>query len=185
MLLLACLLAAAAPALAQGSAPQVFRLQPEQMRGVDRGRVEVVRGEAAPEGHRFFLDGLNVLTPVSVTLMSVDDDAPVELLLTKYAWDRPLRRGRTGDDGEGLVNFRFRTEGEFQATVRAATAGTPYQLVVWVGEEVEAQLRPVVVPASEYAPASGRRWGLWLGALALAGLAAAVLALLVLRRKRA
>ncbi|MDH5824111.1 hypothetical protein QFW77_14105 [Luteimonas sp. RD2P54] len=176
-------MAASAPAQ-DGGAPRVFRLQPEPMRGVDHGRVEVVRGEAVPEGHRFFLDGLNVLTPVSVTLMGADAAAPVELLLTKYAWDQPVRRGRTGDDGEGLLNFRFRTEGEFQATVRADSAGAPYQLVVWVGEEVEPQLRPVVVPASEYAAAPGPRWWLWSG-LVLALLALALTAALVLRRKRA
>lgn len=171
-----------APAAARQSATaQTFRLKPEPMPGVERGKVEVVRGEAGPDGHRFFLERMNVLTPVSVTLMSADPSDDVELLLTKYAWDRPLRSGRTGR--EGLVNFKFRTEGEFQATVRADAAGAPYQLVVWVGDELKPDLSPVVVAPGDHEDAGGARWWPWLAAIAIA--AAAVAALVLIRRRRA
>lgn len=111
----------------------------------------------------------------------------VTLRLTKHAWNQPLREGSTSGD---VLRYAFRTEGEFQIAVSAKKPDTPYRLLVWVGDEVKPQLRPVVVKASEFAeekPASGA--GLLGGGVVMWVIAAALiaivglLAVIVLRRK--
>lgn len=180
-LLLAVPLAnAQAPAAA---APGIIRLDPKPMEGLKHGRAVVVKGKAGPEGHRFMLDKLTMMMPVTVALRPTRDGDALDLQLSKYAWNQPLRQG--GTTGETL-RFHIRTESEFQITVSAREAGTPYRLLVWVGDEVKPQMRPVVVKASEF-EGGGRDWGslvLWvIAGLLLAGVA--LLAIVVLRRKRA
>lgn len=167
--------------LAQEPPAQVYRLEPKPMEGIEHGKAVVVKGEVGPQPHRFFVDGLNMNMPVVVLLRSVRADDTVDIKLTKYAWNQPLRTGQA--TGEPL-SFKFRTEGEFQLGVSSQAADTPYRLLVWVGEEVEPELRPVVVKASEFQEAKedgGGSPALWgLAAALVAGVA--VLGVLVFRR---
>lgn len=174
-------LALLSPALAQEPpANQVFRLEPRKLDGIEVGRAAVVKGEAGPGGHRFLVDGLSMMTPVGIALRPVSGDDKVEIALTKYAWDQPLREGVA--DGRPL-HMKLRTEGEFQITVTAPEEGTPYRLLVWVGDEVTPKLRPAVVKASEFEGDQGSGGlVLWIIAGALV-VAVFLLAVLVLRRK--
>ena len=184
----ACLLAlllvlpAAAQPAPEAAAPRIIRLEPKAMEGVKTGRAVVVKGKAGPEGHRFLVDGLTTMMPVTVALRPTREGDAVAMQLSKYAWNQPLRDG--GTDGE-VLQFKIRTEGEFQIVVTAKEAGTPYRLLVWVGDEVKPTMRPVVVKASEFEGGGPRDWGslvLWvIAGLLLVGIV--LLAILVLRRK--
>lgn len=176
---LGVLLVALAVATAASAAPTTIRLEPRPMDGVEHGRAVVVKGEAGPEAHRFLLDGISYMMPVAVALRPVDAGNEVALSITKYAWNQPLRQGSTDGD---LLRYLFRTEGEFQVTVTAPDPGTPYRLLVWVGDEAEPVFAPVVVKASEFDDDSGpSAWWYVAGGIALALLAGLVL---VMRRKR-
>jgi hypothetical protein len=176
------LLAAMPPeALAADAAkPTTIRLQPKQQAGIDRGKAVVVKGEAGKVPQRFLLDGITYMMPVAVALRPVSKGDEVTLSVTKYAWNQPLRQGDT--DGE-ILRYLFRTEGEFQVSVTAKRDGTPYRLLVWVGDETKPELTPVVVKASEYEGEKARggwlRWALVIGVVAIA----AWLAVRVWRRK--
>lgn len=182
--LLACaLLAPAAAFAADPPPPNIIRLEPKPMEGLRAGRAVVVKGKAGPDGHRFLVEGLTAMMPVTVLLRPVRQGEDVRLQLSKYAWNQPLREGET--EGE-VLKFKIRTEGEFQATVSAPEAGTAYRLLVWVGDEVKPEMRPVVVRASEFED-SGEGGGfgslvLWVIA-GLLGIGIVLLAILVLRRK--
>lgn len=182
--LLACaLLAPAAAFAADPPPPNIIRLEPKPMEGLRAGRAVVVKGKAGPDGHRFLVEGLTAMMPVTVLLRPVRQGEDVRLQLSKYAWNQPLREGET--EGE-VLKFKIRTEGEFQATVSAPEAGTAYRLLVWVGDEVKPEMRPVVVKASEFEDSGdGGGFGslvLWVIA-GLLGIGIVLLAILVLRRK--
>lgn len=167
--------------LAQSPTPQVYRLELKEMKGIEHGKAAVVKGEAGPEPHRFLVEGLTMNMPVVVLLRPVRPDDSVGIRLTKYAWDQPLREGVA--EGEPLA-LKFRTEGEFQISVSTQKAGTPYRMMVWTGDEVEPDLRPVVVKASEYGleeEGSGMPPVLWMIAGLLA-IGVALLAVLLFRR---
>lgn len=182
--LLAVLLAlpAAAQQAPEAAAPSVIRLDPKAMEGLKTGRAVVVKGKAGPEGHRFLVDKLTMLMPVTVALRPTRQGDALDLQLSKYAWNQPLREGGTEGD---ILQFKIRTEGEFQIVVSARESGTPYRLLVWVGDEVKPTMRPVVVKASEFEGGGTRDWGslvLWvIAGLLLVGIV--LLAVLVLRRK--
>lgn len=185
---LACLLAlllalpAAALQAPEAAAPSIIRLDPKAMEGVKTGRAVVVKGKAGSEGHRFLVDKLTMMMPVTIALRPTRQGDEVAMQLSKYAWNQPLREG--GTDGE-VLQFRIRTESEFQIMVTAKEAGTPYRLLVWVGDEAKPTMRPVVVKASEFEGGGSRDWGslvLWvIAGLLLVGIG--LLAILVLRRK--
>lgn len=185
--LLACLLALPAPAqeppAGDPAAPKIIRLDPQPMEGIKTGRAVVVKGEAGPEGHRFLLDGLTALMPVTVLLRPVTRGEDVAMSLSKYAWNQPLREGETDGD---VLKFRIRTEAEFQITVTAPEPGTDYRLLVWIGDEVKPQMAPIVVKASEFEGDSGTNWmmvGLWVVAALLLAVVALLLVFLLRRRK--
>lgn len=180
--LLAFALVLAGGAAAQDPpAPNIIRLDPKPMEGLRAGRAVVVKGKAGPDGHRFLVEGVTALMPVTVLLRPVERGGEVRLQVSKYAWNQPLREGETDGD---ILTLKFRTEGEFQATV-LADEPTEYRLLVWIGDEAKPELRPVVVKASEFEGGDEGGGGsivLWVIA-GLLGLGVLLLAVLVLRRK--
>lgn len=172
--------------LAQEPQPTAFRLELREMDGIEHGKAAVLKGEAGSKPQRFFVDGVTMETPVTVLLRGVDPEDEVDLSVTKYAWDQPLKTGTA--QGEPL-SMKFRTEGEFQLSVSAEEEGTPYRLLVWVGDPVEPAMTPVVVSANEYdgpptEAAAGKGGGLVLWVIAgLLGATVVLLAALVLRRR--
>lgn len=182
-LLVAAMLSCSSLAVA-ADAPAIksYRLELKKMKGVERGKTAVVKGEAGDKPHRFLVDGLNMNMPVTVLVRPVRAADAVDIKLTKYGWNQPLREGTA--KGEPLA-LQFRTEGEFQIAVTAAKARTPYRLLVWAGDEVKPELRPVVVKASEFGATKSGSGGspvLWVIAGALLAIVA-LLGVLVMRRK--
>lgn len=185
---LACLLllAVAWPASALQDAAQtsnLFRLEPRTVEGIEQGKAALVMGEVGDAPHRFFLENLNMLVPVVVTLRPGSADADLKLAVTKYAWDQPLRQADVRDGKQAVL--KFRTQGEFQVSVAGARPDTPYKLLVWVGDEVEPDLKPVVVTKAAYDKREGGGASpvLWIIALALLGILAALTALVLKKRK--
>lgn len=174
------------PVLAQEPQPNVFRLQLSEMEGIEHGKAAVVKGDAGTKAQRFLVEGVTMETPVTVLLRGLVPEDEIDLSLTKYAWDQPLKTGTA--QGEPLA-MKFRTEGEFQLSVTADEDGLPYRLLVWVGDPVEPAMAPVVVHADEYdggpvEAATGEGGGLVLWVIAaLLGAAVLLLAVLVLRRR--
>ena len=103
--LLACaLLAPAAAFAADPPPPNIIRLEPKPMEGLRAGRAVVVKGKAGPDGHRFLVEGLTAMMPVTVLLRPVRQGQDVRLQLSKYAWNQPLREGET--EG-GILKFKI------------------------------------------------------------------------------
>lgn len=169
-------LACASVLAAQG--PPTYRLEPKAMKEFSHGKAVLVKRTAGPMDERFILQKISSTMPVIVALKPTRAGEEVALRLTKYAWNQPLREGSTRDKP---LLFKFRTEGEFQIAVSASREKTPYQLLVWVGDEIKPEFAPVVVKASEFEQKkSWRTW--WLVAAIAAVLVVA--ATLVLRRRK-
>ena len=67
--------------------------------------------------HRFFLENLYMLKPISVTVRAVNPGDVVTAKITKWKFDDVLREGST--EAGKQVLFKFRTHGEFQISVTA------------------------------------------------------------------
>lgn len=168
VLALALLLTAGA-ALAQ---EEGHKLVPKGVPDIEKGKAALVRGEAGPDGDRFYVEHLSMLQPVSVVLIARDVERPLKLNLSKYRYEESDRAGETGE--EGAVAFHFRTQGELKVHVAPVGqpdgAVSPYNLIVWVGDEFAPELKPPVVLAS--ATEGGPFPWKWvaIGLLVLAGL---------------
>lgn len=181
--LMALLLAMPAPpACAADPPPTSYRLEPREVPDIVDGKAVMVRGRTGGQPHRFYLEHLHMMVPVVVTLRPLTPDARLDLAIGKYPGQPPLRQGTVRNGQQ--VSFPFRTEGEFQIAVTSPDPETPYKLLVWIGDEIKPQLKPVVVPSSEYRQDAGG--GRWLLLAVGTGIALVVLAaVLVMRRKRA
>jgi hypothetical protein len=158
----------------------VYRLDLRKVNDIPQGKAALVNGSASSAPHRFFVENLHMLMPVSVTIRAVNPGDVVNLKVFKGKWDAPLRERSTA--GGQQVNVRFRTQGEFQLQVDSAAAAAPYKLMVWVGPDIEPQLPSVFVPRSQFEGGGVPLWW-WLagGAVVLAAVAAFVFA----RRRKA
>jgi hypothetical protein len=126
---------------------RIYRLEPKVLTSVPGGKIAVVAGKATSKPYRFFLDNLNMLIPVSVVLIPETPGERVDIAIGKDGRQAP---DRADDTRKGPVNFRFRTQGEFQIAVTAVDKPTDYRLVIWVGEEVKPDFAPIVVKRSEF-----------------------------------
>lgn len=169
----------------QAASPPIksYRLELKKYAEIEHGKAAIVKGDAGVQPHRFVVDGVNMNMPIVVLARPLRASDTVDVRLTKYGWDKVLREGKA--KGEPLA-LKFRTEGEFQISV-SADKPTPYRLLVWVGDEVKPEMRPVVVKASEYKAAGGAAGAgtspvLWVIAIALVAIAA-LLGVLVMRKK--
>lgn len=164
-------------ALAQQTAPQpdtaatdteLPRLELKQAPDAGDGKLAAIEGEADQEGLRIALPDLSVLQPVEVRLAATDPSRPLRLEITKFGYDGVLKSATT--DADGLAVLRFRSQMGVNLGIKAVGAEAPFQLVAWVGDELEAVPRNVFKPMSAQ-QAPKRRW--W-------PIAAAVLAIVVL-----
>jgi hypothetical protein len=183
-LLLAGLLCAALSAGASAQVPDnkipVYKLDLRKVPDIPQGDAALVKGEAGSIPDRFFLENLYMLKPVSVSVRAVNAGGVVNVKLTKEKWDKVLREGTTGADGQ--VNFKFRTQGEFQISITSPNPNTPYKMVVWVGPDIVPATRPVFVPKSQFKGGGAATWWWWAGGGAV--LVIAILLALVLRKRK-
>ena len=183
----ACLLLglSCSPAVAQAPNDKipVYKLDLRKVPDIPEGVAALVAGNAGSAPDRFYVDNLYMLKPVSVTVRAADPGGVVNVKLTKEKWDNVLREGTTG--AESQVNFKFRTQGEFQISITSPQPNTPYKMVVWVGPDIVPKTKAVFVPESQFKGAGGLpRWAWWAGGGG--GLIILVLAaMLFMRRKQA
>jgi hypothetical protein len=173
----------AGPVSAQGADNKipVYKLDLRKVPDIPEGNAALVAGNAGAVPDRFFLDNLHMLQPVSVTVRAVNPGGVVNVKLTKEEWNKVLREGTTGADNQ--VNFRFRTQGEFQISVTSPQPDTPYKMVVWVGPDVVPKpVKPVFAPTSQFEGGTST-WMWW----ALGGAGAVILLLvgMLLGRRKA
>lgn len=173
---LACI---ALPLAAQNSDERipVYRLDLRKVPDIPEGDAALVAGNAGARPHRFFVDNLYMLKPVSVTVRAVEPGGLVNVKLTKEKWEDVLREGTTGADPQ--VNFKFRTQGQFQISVTSPTPNTAYKMVVWVGPDIKPKSRRVFVPPSQFAGGGVPKWAWWAGGAVLL----AILAFIVMRMR--
>ncbi len=174
----------AAPALAQtpDNKIPVYKLDPTERPDIPEGKAALVSGNAGSVPDRFFVENLYMLKPVSVTVRAVNPGDVVNVKLTKEKWDNVLREGSTGSQNQ--VNFKFRTQGEFQISVTSPVPNTPYKMVVWVGPDIVPKAKPVFVPESQFKGGGIPKWVWWAGGGAIVVILG-LLALLFKRRKQA
>lgn len=179
--LLAALAGPMLPAVAQSPQEQipVYRLDLRKVEDIPEGHAALVAGEASSRPDRFFLDNLYMLKPVSVTVRAVNPGSVVNVKLTKEKWEDVLREGSTGADNQ--VNFKFRTQGQFQISITSPEPKTPYKMVVWVGNDIVPATKPIFVPASKFDDSETPKWVWW--AVGGAALVILVLVFLLMRRK--
>lgn len=159
----------------------VYRLDVREVPDIPQGKAALVAGDAGPTPHRFFVENLHMLIPISVTLRPVNPADVINLKILKGKWDTPLREGSTANGKQ--LNFKFRTHGEFQISIDSQKAAAPYKMIVWLGPDINPMLAPVIVPRSQYKGDLGEsNWMWWAGGVAAM---LAVLAIVFLKRKQA
>lgn len=157
----------------------VYKLELRKVEDIPQGTAALVAGEAGSRPDRFFLDNLYMLKPVSITVRAVNPGGVVNVKLTKEKWEDVLREGTTGADNQ--INFKFRTQGQFQISITSPTPNTPYKMVVWVGDDLKPKSKPIFVPTAGFEGGGTPKWIWWAGGGA--GLVIIVLVVLLMRRK--
>jgi len=112
----------------------------------------------------------------------VNPGGVVNVKLTKTKWTDVLREGTTGADGQ--VNFKFRTQGEFQISITSPNPGTPYKMVVWVGKDIVPKSKPVFVPKSQFKGSAPTKLWWWIGGGGAVVIVGILLALVLRKRKQ-
>jgi hypothetical protein len=181
LLVLLAIAFAAPSARAQAPAEQipVYRLDLRKVEDIPEGVASLVAGNASSKPDRFFVDNLYMLKPVSVTVRAVEPGGVVNVKLTKEKWEDVLREATTG--AENQVNFRFRTQGQFQISITSPTPNTAYKMVVWVGPDIVPKSKPIFVPKSGFKEGGMPSW-VW-RAGGGAALVVVLLAVMLMRRK--
>ncbi len=175
----AAMTAAASAQVADNKIP-VYKLDLRQVPDIPEGTAALVKGNAGSIPDRFFLENLYMLKPVSVSVRAVNPGGVVNVKITKLKWTDVLREGTTGADSQ--VNFKFRTQGEFQISITSLTPNTPYKMVVWVGKDIVPKTKPLFVPKSEFKGGGTPKWVWWAGGGG--ALIIVVLLVLVLRKRK-
>lgn len=135
------------PLAAQSAPPMTLELQEDP--ALEDGRIAIVEGEAATDGVRYVLSKLSILQPVAVTLLSRETSPTLEIILHAPGWKDTVRRAAL--EGEPLRTLKFRTQGDVGITVRSPDARRQrFDLVAWVGSEVEPEMEEAVVSPEEY-----------------------------------
>jgi hypothetical protein len=180
--MLCALISIAAPAQTPDNKIPVYKLDLRKVPDIPQGDAALVKGEAGSIPDRFFVENLYMLKPVSVSVRAVNPGGVVNVKLTKDKWTTVLREGTTGSDAQ--VNFKFRTQGEFQISITSPNPNTPYKMVVWVGKDIVPIAKPVFVPKSQFKGSAPSRLWWWLGggAIVIVGI---LLALVFRKRKQA
>jgi hypothetical protein len=164
------LVALVAPLPAQEDASDVPALEFRRIPDVPGGRLAAIAGDVDAEGLRFSVPDLSVLQPVDIQLLATDPARPARLEITKFGFDGVLRESVTGADG--LTGESFRTQMGVTVRVSALEAPASFQLLAFVGDELEAVPRNVLTPLdTRGGGSSAMTWALLAGGMiVLAGL---------------
>jgi len=127
--------------------PQFVQLDLKPDERMPPGKAAFMQGEADQLGHRFLVEGTELSQPISVSVLTQYPEDKVRVRVVKDDWDAPERDEETGANKR--VEFTFRTFEGFKLWITAEKP-TEYQLVVWIGDPVEAPLPSIAVPASKF-----------------------------------
>jgi hypothetical protein len=170
--------------------PNAYRIEFKAIPELEQGKISMAEGTAGPDGVKFAAENISILQPIVVTVLAKSPDDDVRVGLSKYRYDQFDRTGST--KGKGIYTTRLRTQGDLKVVVSAPTP-TPFQLVVWAGDEVQREMKPVVVAdramvtgqkSAGGGTAGGGSMVMWVIAVALLAIVG-LLATMVLRGKRA
>ena len=126
-----------------------YKLQMQTDPKLPGGKIRIIEGEAGPGPDRFFLEGLGVLSPVAVTIIAKHKGDEIQVAFGQDRWDETIQKASTSA-AKNEVTTKLRTQGDLKISVTASAEGKPYWLIVWVGDEVKAELAPVTVPMTKY-----------------------------------
>ena len=124
-----------------------WEIVPQPDPRVPFGRLSVVGGATGPDGVRFVVNNLDILSPMQVTLAAADPRKPLQLSIFKDGMAQPLVQSPT--DSSGLLTVRFRTADSvrFQVT---GEAGAQYQLMTWISPPVQTPTPDAFVAVTSY-----------------------------------
>jgi hypothetical protein len=148
----------AVPGAGAGSAAKKkvdYKLELKPSSKLKVGKVALAGGVAGVEPHRMFLENLEIMAPIAVTVLTKDPSHDIKVQLGKYEWDKNFsREGST--KGKTSLTFKLRTAGDLKILVSSPDPEPrPFQVVVWVGDVAKPVLPAVAVKKSAWkAPAN-------------------------------
>ena len=187
-LVLAGLLAAPAPAAAQGAGKPAegTTLTLERAPGVERAKMAGLETDTKQGGDRYSVQDLDIMQPVAVRLRAINPSQTLRLDVVKGEWTNVYRNCST--EGATPCEVRFRTQGNFGMQVTSPSgAGVAYELGVYVGDEMKLVPANLVVPPKNAGQPAGGGLGTTTILLGIIAVALVVLVFLVgwsLLRKR-
>jgi tetrahydromethanopterin S-methyltransferase subunit G len=123
-----------------------WEIEPKVDSRIPIGRLAVLRGGVTADGVLLVLKNISLSTPIQVTLAS-EDHQQLELTVFKDTQAQPLLVG--SGSRERPVTFRFRTNEEVHFLVRGPD-GAHYQMMTWVGPEIQIAAPPTFIPMAEF-----------------------------------
>lgn len=138
-------------AIAQNDAePEARSLMQIEVKADDRipeGKSAFIQGQADKLGDKYLVEGIEIAQPIHVGVFTEHAGDKVRVRIIKDDWGKAEQEQST--NGTSKAEFKFRTFDNFKIWV-TADQETPYQLMVWIGDELEISQPSIAVPASEY-----------------------------------
>ncbi|HMT09375.1 MAG TPA: hypothetical protein PKA82_15335 [Pyrinomonadaceae bacterium] len=100
-----------------------------------KGKVAVAEVTQKNDSLYFFVKGISIFSPVIVLVESMDKTEKLNVSLHKNTWNAVEASGETGADG--IWSKTFTTGGDVGIKVGTKKFPAKYQVVVWVGDEVD------------------------------------------------
>lgn len=145
------ILFASSTAVAQDDVePEERSLMQIEVKADDRipeGKSAFIQGQADKLGDKYLIEGIEIAQPIHVGVFTEHTDDKVRVRIIKDDWEKAEQEQSTNDTSK--AEFKFRTFDNFKIWV-TADEETPYQLMVWIGDELEISQPSIAVPASEY-----------------------------------
>jgi LPXTG-motif cell wall-anchored protein len=142
------------PDAAADTGSRALEIKPQKTAQLKNGALGLVRGSVDAAGQRFVLRNLTMTKPVAVLLLPADPGQELRISFAKATLETPDLEGSTAPQGHYLA--RFRTAQDVTLQLRAAKPGAArFLLIVWVGDDLKAQLPTQVLSPEAYRARAG------------------------------
>jgi len=153
--------------------PTHIEFQPDGQLGEQVGRME---GVVDSKGRRFFLGGLNVMSPLIIQVFAKDETKPIDVSMHRYFWKTSEEKGRT--DAAGDWGYIGRVHDEVGIELRSSEPSEFY-ILAWQGAALEpsfasAAFAPTDTGGSARSASAPTSWLIGLMVLLIVGAGAAV-----------